>query len=275
MNIIRRNAPAALVLALLVAVSGSASAADLTCNTVGNVEEFQYSWRLRGGVRFLAGLMFPTSGVGNLRNTYGDKVHSELLITAPDGKKGGYYEYTSDIDDSGKTLMTSHGYAWGKKARTEKTIFDYVKGLARMSKVTPDDGLENRVKKLPAGGDEFRDILTAIHYLRQHAGTLNQPLQTTVYSDGKEYPVIFKPVAGKSFVIDGKQTVARGFEIVDAPGGKKWPGGVTVWLTGDDRRVPVRIEIQQSMAALQLDLKKIQSCSTLVARLDTSAMSAR
>jgi hypothetical protein len=267
MNIIRRIGPAALVLALMTAVSGSAYGAELTCNNLGNVEEFRYSWRLRGGVRFLAGLMFPTSGVGNLRNTYGDKVHSELLITAPNGKQGGYYEYTSDIDESGKTLMTSHGYAWGKKSRTERTIFDYVKGLARMRKQTPEE-VENRVKKLPAGEEEFRDILTAIHYLRQNADTLNHPVQTTVYSDGKEYPVIFKPGARKMFVIEGKQTNARSFEIVDAPGGKKWPGGVTVWLTSDDRRVPVRIEIKQSVAAMQLDLQKIESCATLVARLD-------
>ena len=150
----------------------------------------------------------------------------------------------------------------GKKSRTERTIFDYVKGLARMRKQTPEE-VENRVKKLPAGEDEFRDILTAIHFLRQNADTLNAPMQTTVYSDGKEYPVIFKPGARRTFVIEGKQTPARGFEIVDAPGGKKWPGGVTVWLTSDDRRIPVRIEIQQSLAALQLDLQKIESCATL------------
>ena len=73
MTIIRRIAPTALVLALAMVVSAPAHAADLTCNNLGNVEEFRYSWRLRGGVRFLAGLMFPTNGVGNLRNTYGDK----------------------------------------------------------------------------------------------------------------------------------------------------------------------------------------------------------
>jgi hypothetical protein len=254
---------------VLAVVSGSAQAADV-CNNIGNVEEFRYSWRLRGGVRFLAGLMFPTNGVGNLRNTYGDKLHSELLITAPNGKQGGFYEYQSDIDESGKTLMTSHGYAWGKKARNERTIFDYVKGLARMRKQTPEE-VENRVKKLPAGEDEFRDILTAIHYLRQNADKLAKPMQTTVYSDGKEYPVVFKPGARRNFVIEGKQTPARSFEIVDAPGGKKWPGGVTVWLSSDERRVPVRIEIQQSFAAMQLDLQKIESCSTLIARLDSNA----
>jgi Protein of unknown function (DUF3108) len=267
MTIIRRIAAAASALALITVVSGSAQAADLTCDHIGNVEDLRYSWRLKGGVRFVAGLMFPTSGVGNLRNTYGDKLHSELLITAPNGKQGGYYEYQSDIDDSGKTLMTSHGYAWGKKARTERTIFDYVKGLARMRKQTPEE-VENRVKKLPPGGDQFRDILTAIHYLRQNADTLNQPMQTTVYSDGKEYPVIFKPGARRTFAVEGKTTAARSFEIVDAPGGKKWPGGVTVWLSSDERRIPIRIEIKQSLAALQLDLQKVESCSTQIARLE-------
>lgn len=263
MNVIQRRLALS---ALVVLVSSSAFAADSTCNVSGNTEEFHYSWRLRGGVRFLAGLMFPTQGVGNLKTTFGDdKVHSELLITAPSGKQGGYYAYESDIDEAGKTLMTYHGYSWGKKSRTERTIFDYVKGLARIRKQTPEE-TENRVRKLP-DSDQFRDILTAIYFLRQNAATMNRPVQTNIFSDGKEYPVIFQPGERRNFIIDGHNTSARSFRIVDAPGGKKWPGGVTVWLTNDDRRVPVRIEITQSMAALQLDLQKIQSCSTLVARL--------
>lgn len=237
--------------ALTMFVSASAFAAP--------VEEFHYSWKLRGGVRFLAGLMFPTTGVGNLKTTFGETVHSELLITAPNGKQGGYYAYESDMHAGGaKTLMTYHGYAWGKKSRNERTIFDHVKGLARIRKQTPEE-VENRVKKLPATNEEVRDILTAILYLRQNATTLSAPLQTNIYSDGKEYPVIFRPGTQKLFIVEGKPTQARAFHIVDAPGGKKWPGGVTVWLTNDDRRVPVRIEIQQSVASLQLDLQKIES----------------
>jgi len=244
--------------ALSMAVSASAFAAG--------TEEFHYSWRLRGGVRFVAGLLFPTSGVANLQTSFGDTIHSELLITAPQGKQGGFYAYESDMDERGtKTLMTYHGYAWGKKARNERTVFDHVKGLARMTKTTPEE-TDYRVKKLPAANDEVRDILTAIVYLRQNATTIAKPITTTIYSDGKEYPVIFKPGAQKAFNVEGKQQVARAFHIVDAPGGKKWSGGVTVWLTNDDRRVPVRIEIQQSMASLQLDLQRIAS-STLMARL--------
>lgn len=246
-----------IVIALTFVVSASAFAAN-----PGSVEEFRYSWRLRGGVRLLAGLMFPTSGVGNLRTTFGDTIHSELLITAPNGKQGGFYEYESQMDERAKTLMTYHGYAWGQKSRNERTVFDYVKGLARIRKQTPEE-VENRVKKLPDASDEYRDILTAIYFLRQNAKSMNAPMQTTIYSDGKEYPVIFRPGVAKSFVIEGKKTTARAFHIVDAPGGKKWSGGVTVWLTNDDRRVPVRIEIQQSLASLQLDLQKIESGALL------------
>lgn len=243
---------------LSLAVSASAFAAP--------TEEFHYSWRLRGGVRLIAGLLFPTTGVANLQTTFGDTIHSELLITAPTGRQGGYYAYESDMDERGaKTLMTFHGYAWGKKARSERTVFDHQKGLARMTKQTTEE-TDYRVKKLPASTDEVRDILTAIVFLRQNATTISKPITTTIYSDGKEYPVIFKPGEQKAFVVEGKSQAARAFHIVDAPGGKKWSGGVTVWLTSDDRRVPVRIEIQQSMASLQLDLQRIAS-STLMARL--------
>jgi hypothetical protein len=253
MKVIRMIAVAALTMA----VSASAFAGDL-----GSVEEFRYSWRLRGGVRFLAGLMFPTSGTGNLRTTFGDTIHSELLITSPTGKQGGFYAYESEMSEAAKTLTTYHGYAWGKKSRNERTVFDYAKGLARIREESPEE-TENRVKKLPGTSEEYRDILTAIFFLRQNADSIQGPIQTSIYSDGKEYPVIFRPGTQKPFRIEGKIVNARAFHIVDAPGGKKWNGGVTVWLTKDERRIPVRIEIQQSMASLQLDLQKIESAGML------------
>ena len=255
-----------------VAATGSAFAADLNCKGLsGNVEEFRYSWRLKGGIRFLAGLMFPTTGVGDFKNVYpkaGDhSVHSELLITSPSGKEGGFYSYESQLDDrNSRTLVTSNGYAWGEKSRSERTIFDYAKRLARIHKKTPDED-ENRVKMLPPGGGDMRDVLSAIYYLRQNASAITHPIQTTIYTDGKEYPVIFRPAGSRTFTIENKVTPAIGFEIVDAPGGKKWPGGGKVWLSADDRRLPFRIEIEQSIASLQLDLQSIESCGFLQARL--------
>jgi uncharacterized protein DUF3108 len=260
-----------LIAALILLSPLTATAADLKCNGVKNVEDFRYTWRLKGGLRFLAGIVFPTSGVGNLTTTFPktgeSSINSELLITAPEGKSGGFYAYESEMDDSGrKTLMTYSGYAWGEKMRNERTIFDYVKRLARIRKITPK-GTEDRVRPIPA--QEMRDVLTAIYFLRQNTKNITKPLLTNIYADSKEYPVIFRPAGRKTFDFEGKRIQAMGFEIVDAPGGKKWPGGVKVWLSDDDRRIPFRIEIQQSLASMQLDLKSVQACESLQARMQS------
>ena len=77
--------------------------------------------------------------------------------------------------------------------------------------------------------------------------------------------MIVRPGERRLFAISGQQVGALGFEVVDAPGGKKWPGGMKIWLSDDARRIPFRIEIIQSMASLQLDLQSIDSCSFMQA----------
>lgn len=256
-----------LTLALLMSPA-LASAANVNCKPgPTNVEEFRYSWRIRGALRFIAGLVIPTSGVGNYKTTYPKEgehsISSELLITPGNGESG-FFAYESTMDESGQQTETTYsGYTWGNKTRKIRTVFDYVKRLARIHKETPK-GIENTVKPMP-GTENLRDVLTAIYYLRQNAPNINAPIVTTIYTDGTEYPATFRPGERRTFVIDGKTIPARAFEIGDAPGGKKWPGGVKVWLSEDARRIPFRIEIAESFASLQLDLQSIEACAFLKA----------
>ncbi|GAC1394864.1 MAG: hypothetical protein NVSMB68_11200 [Thermoanaerobaculia bacterium] len=258
-----------LCLTLLLFPAAAFPATNVNCTGTTNVEEFRYSWRIRGAIRFLAGLMFPTSGVGNFKTTYpkaGEhSISSELLITPSNGESG-FYAYESQMDETGKqTQMTYSGYVWGNKTRKVRAVFDYVKRLARIHKETPK-GVENTVKPMP-GTDNLRDVLTAIYYLRQNAATITAPITTTIFTDGQEYPVVFRPADRRTFAMDGKTIVAHAFEIGGVPGGgKKWPGGVKVYLSDDARRIPFRIEIAESFASLQLDLQSIESCGFLEAR---------
>jgi len=261
-----------LVAGLVLLGTMTASAANTNCSgATTNVEQFRYSWRLRGGLSWIAGIMFPTTGVAAMKNVYPKtsetNINSELLITAHD-QKSGYFVYESEMDPAGqKTLMTYHGYSWGKKSRKERTLFDYVKRLAHIHRETPEK-VEDKVKPLSPEtlrDNSLRDILTAIYYLRQNADKIRGPLQTSIYSDGKDYPVIFRPAEAQSCVIDGRKIGTLGFEILDAPGGRKWNGGVKVWLTQDERRIPCRIEIRQSFASLQLDLSSIEACAFMQA----------
>ena len=247
-----------------VLIATSTSAVDLNCKGPSNVEQFKYSWRLRGGLSWVAGLIFPTSGVGEMKTTYpkdGEKtIDSSLLLTS---KVPGFYAYETQIDEtSQKTMMTYHGYAWKNKSRKERTNFDYARKLALTHKETPEKQWD-RTDPLPPV--PMHDILAAIYYLRQNAPNIRGPINANIFSDGELYPVILRPADQRAFNIAGQNVGARGFEIVDAPGGRKWPGGVKVWISEDARRIPFRIEIQQSMASLQLELTSVESCAFMQA----------
>src|SRR5438046_9869392 len=47
----------------VAAVPAFADAADLNCKGPGTVVEFRYSWRMRGGLAWIAGLVLLTSAV--------------------------------------------------------------------------------------------------------------------------------------------------------------------------------------------------------------------
>lgn len=253
-----RLGAAFVIAALLMAIP--ADATDRTCLAYGPAEQFRYSWRLRGGLAWIAGLRFPTSGTGRMSTSTEtpDSINSRLRITSGKGDDG-HYEYVSDMDASGnRTLMSYHGYEWGGSGRKEQTFFDHAKHLARIHKDTVK-GHEYKVKKLPV--DAPRDVLTGIFFLRQNAQNINVPLAFDIYSDGKLYPVLFRPIGSASIVFGGDRTVVRKFRITAAPGTeRKWPGGVEVWLTDDSRSIPVRIEIQRSFAKLRLELDRIEAC---------------
>lgn len=253
-----------LALAFACAIP-TASAVDLNCHGPANVESFHYAWQLHGGLSWIAGIMFPTSGVGELKTTYPsagrNEIDSSLLITATGN--GGFYAYETQMDAAGqRTLMTYHAYVWKDKSRKERTLFDYKSGVARLHKETPQKQWD-KTDTIPAGA--FHDVVSAIYYLRQNAPTIHGPVATTIYSDGKSYPVIIRPADRRLFAVGGQQVAATGFEIVDGPGGKKWPGGMKIWVSDDARRIPFRIEIIESMASLQLDLQSIESCAFMQA----------
>lgn len=251
---------------VLLIFAATSQAANAPCSS-RDTEEFNYSWRLRGGLAWIAGLRFPTSGVGALRtgvpSAEKDDIASELVIRPSKGRSG-FYIYQSQIDTAGqKTLMTYHGYSFGNRERKERTLFDYVKRLARIRKQTDDEAVESRVKPIPH--KDMRDILTGIYFLRRNAETMERPLTSDIYSDGKLYPVVFKPGKRHSFIVAGEMVEARAYDIEAAPGeaSKKWPGGLRVWLTDDARHVPVRIEIRKNFASLQLDLQSLNECSAI------------
>ena len=119
-----------------------------------------------------------------------------------------------------KTLTSYHGYAWGNKSRKERTVFDYVKRLARMHKETPEKSGTRR-QPLPRG------VRCATSSRRSTFSARTRPTFTArsrrrSTPTASRTPCILRPVERRDLRHRGQRTnAALGFEIVDAPNSRQ------------------------------------------------------
>lgn len=243
-----RSRAAIAILAAALAAGSPAGAAPLTN---GGTETLQYSWTIRGGLAWIARIAFPGAGSGTLETSATDGVRSRLTITAPNTK--GYAFYDSQMSRDGqRTFASADGYSWLNRSEEQRVTFDYLNRLAQIETRSSSDGIEKKTRKLEHEAPQ--DVLTSIYYLRQNAHSINVPRRGHVYSGGKPYTFLFSPRPVIDLRVDGRSVRVRPFEITPADGQKR--GSVRVWLSEDEQRVPVRIEIEQNRATLQLELKR-------------------
>jgi hypothetical protein len=233
---------------LAILLGGFVLAAPLSAAQIGN-ERLSYRWKLQGGISWLASLAFPSSGRGTLETHEADTVNSRLMISA-DPKS--YYLYESSMLPAGtKTLTSRSAYSYKSSVRDERVTFDLAKGLSRVQKTT-NEGQETKVRKLES--ETPQDVLTAIYYLRQHAAEITAPVKAEVFSGTKGYDMVFQPMPITT--MNGMRVRPFTMKAV-GDDAKKFPGEVRVWLSDDERRVPVRIDIEQKYGAtLKLELEK-------------------
>ena len=236
----------AVVLATIL-TAGSATATPLVNPT--SVERLSYSWKLTGGLAWLASVAIPTSGTGTLETRTDDKVHSRLAMTAPNQRGGAFYDSHMSADGT-RTFTSVNGYSWRNRFEEKRVVFDYEAGVARVEERS-HEGIENKVRQLEDSTPQ--DVLTSIYYLRQHADEITTPRRTVVYSEGKPYAFIFTPRKVTTMRRGSENVRVRPFDITPIDGKKK--GAVHVWLTDDEQRVPLKIEIDQQYATLELKLR--------------------
>lgn len=234
-----------VALSLLVASSASAAPA------AAGVERLHYKWSLRGALSWLARAAFPTSGTGILETISGSAVSSKLTVGAPKTNARIFYE-SRMTNDGGRTLSSSDGYKWRDYDRQQYVTFDYIKSLARVEK-NSEEGRETKFRKLTS--EDPKDVLTAIYYIRQNLSAFATPRLTQVYSGGKPYPFLISQRPVTTIKVASKPVRVRPFLI--EPVDKKQQGRVRVWLSDDDRSLPVQIEIERDHATLVLSATNV------------------
>lgn len=149
----------------------------------------------------------------------------------------------------------------GKRVRTSEAVFDRVQNKISWTERDPNDpAREPRVRQNPLQG-AAHDIITAIYFLRTRELKPGQNFEIVLSDAGEVYRVPVKVLAEKKKMksVAGKLAVVR-VEIGMFGAGRPVSdrkGEMTIWITDDARRLPVRAKISSDIGELNITLKKI------------------
>ena len=244
-----------MTLAVLL-LSIPAFADRIDCGPGENLEVVSYDWKLKGFLSFIAGLRFPTSGSGTLATVYlaGEEIVETELRIITDNATGDRYRYHSVIDISEKrTVQSFDGYQFEGRTKSDTTTFDYSKGKTRRVRIDTKKGSGETVRFDEFKGTNVKDVLTAINHIRKSSHEITAPQRQGVFAGGKVYEVLITPGSTRNFSFGGRRVEGKLFTITATPENRdRWPGDVEVWITTNDERIPLEIDLGKSMASLRL-----------------------
>lgn len=148
----------------------------------------------------------------------------------------------------------------GKRVRASEAVFDRSADEITWTERNPNDpASQPRVVKHPLAG-AAHDFLSAIYYLRTRPLAPNQNFEIVMSDSGDVFHIPVRVVERKRMktVLGKVQTLRVDIDLFGAEHlvtGRE--GSMTLWLTDDARRIPVRAHLDTDVGALEIKLKKV------------------
>ncbi len=193
-------------------------------------EALNYRWNLGGLFGTLARIVLPGRGEGRLTTRAVENGHLaiELVVTSKEGAEGDYWRYAAVIEPaSGRTLQAESAYRYGEKSRERRADLDE---------------------------EQVIDVASGIHLVRERRP--DTPLNLSIWSDGKIYPVVIEPRGWKSLSLPAGRQLAELFAIRprSVPGQRPWSGRIDLYLENGEAARPVAIVVDRRWAKVELEL---------------------
>jgi len=150
----------------------------------------------------------------------------------------------------------------GKRVRTSEAVFDPEQRRVTWTERDPNDPRRDPrvVNSSFEGAPQTHDIITAIYFLRTQALAPGQQLELVVSDSGRVFTVpvqVFaekkplKTAVGRVPVVRVEVGVFGAGRLIDDE------GQMTIWMTSDARRLPVRAKLQSSQGQIDITIKRI------------------
>jgi len=158
----------------------------------------------------------------------------------------------------------------GKRVRTSEAVFDQQAKTVEYTERDPNNAQQAPRVITAALEGPTQDIVSAIYFLRTQPLTPGQTFNIAVSDSGRVYQVPAQVVAEKKKMksVIGKVEVVRVDVDLFGPGRPvaEGKGKMSIWVTSDERHVPVKARLSHDMGQLDITLKSIQREAPLVAQ---------
>lgn len=193
-------------------------------------EELSYRWRLGGVGGTLARIFVPGKGEGRLSVSpqASGELLTELRITSDSARRNDFWSWGARLDGTTGRAVEM----WNESHYKQR---------------------EKR-REAEAEGPGVIDIPSGIYRLRTDPPS--RPLDLRLWTDGKIYPVRIEPGRRVTRKLDGerRELVYFSIEAREVPGERPWKGRLELWLTPDERSVPVEIIYRRDLGKVHLEL---------------------
>ena len=162
-------------------------------------------------------------------------------------------------------LRTSKTDEQGKRVRKSEAVFDQNAKKVEYTESDPNNAQQPPRVVIAALEGPTQDIVSAIYFLRTQALTPGQTFNIAISDSGRVFQVPAQVVAEKKQMksVLGKVSVVRVDVDLFGPGRpvEEGKGKMSIWVTSDERHVPIKARLSHSMGQLDLTLKSLQNDS--------------
>jgi hypothetical protein len=172
-----------------------------------------------------------------------------------------YQKVESTVDgNSLNVLKTVKRDEQGDRVRDSEAVFDYVADKVTYVETDPKDPQRPPRRVASSINDETQDLISAIYTLRRLPFAVGKTFTLSVSDSGMVYQVPVK-VTGreKQKTVVGKVMCWRVEPQVFGENRMiEQKGDMTIWITDDSRRLPVRSKINTSLGKIEIKLRKVE-----------------
>ncbi|HEV7889183.1 MAG TPA: DUF3108 domain-containing protein [Pyrinomonadaceae bacterium] len=150
----------------------------------------------------------------------------------------------------------------GKRLRTSETVFDSEAKKVEYTERDPNNASQPARVITAALEGPTQDIVSAVYFLRTLDLTPGNSFVIPVSDSGRVYQVPARVVAEKKKMksIVGKVSVVRIDVDLFGPGRpvEEGKGKMSIWVTDDERRIPIKARLSHDIGQLDITLKSMQ-----------------